>query len=50
MRGPALVDNFKSNHSKVQDAITEANEIASGKRETKAYKNANEMIRDILDK
>jgi hypothetical protein len=50
VRGPALVDNFKSNRSKVQDAITEANEIASGKRETKAYKNANEMIRDILDK
>lgn len=30
-------------------AITEANEIASGKRKVKSYKNAKAMIKDILD-
>jgi hypothetical protein len=45
-----LSEWLQDNHSEVQDAITEANEIASGKREAKAYKNASEMIRDILDK
>ena len=30
-------------------AIAEANEIASGKRKTKSYKNAKAMIKDILD-
>jgi len=43
-----LSEWLQDNHSEVQDAITEANEIASSKRETKAYKNADEMIRDIL--
>lgn len=30
-------------------AMTEANEIASGKRKAKSYKNAKTMIKDILD-
>jgi hypothetical protein len=30
--------------------MTEANKIASGKRKTKSYKNANTMIKDILGK
>ena len=30
-------------------AMTEANEIASGKRKAKSYKNAKAMIKDILD-
>ena len=30
-------------------AMTEANEIASGKRKVKSYKNAKAMIKDILD-
>ena len=30
-------------------AMTEANEIASGKRKAKSYKNASEMIKDILN-
>ena len=30
-------------------AIAEANKIASGKRKSKSYKNANAMIKDILD-
>ena len=29
-------------------AMAEANEIASGKRKAKSYKNANAMIKDIL--
>ena len=45
-----LSEWLQDNHSEVQVAITEANEIASGKCETKAYKNANAMIKDILDK
>ena len=43
-----LSEWLQDNHSEVQAAITEANEIASGKRESKAYKNAGEIIRDIL--
>ena len=30
-------------------AMAEANEIASGKRKAKSYKNAKAMIKDILD-
>ena len=30
-------------------AMTEANEIASGKRKAKSYKKANAMIKDILN-
>ncbi len=30
-------------------AMAEANEIASGKRKAKSYKNANAMIKDILN-
>ncbi|WP_073115468.1 type III toxin-antitoxin system ToxN/AbiQ family toxin [Fibrobacter sp. UWCM] len=43
-----LSEWLQVDHSETQAAITEANEIASGKRETKAYKNAGEMIKDIL--
>jgi len=31
-------------------AMAEANEIASGKRKTKSYKNANAMIKESLGK
>ena len=45
-----LSEWLQVDHSETQATITEANEIASGKRESKAYKNAGEMIRDILSK
>ncbi|MBR6448463.1 MAG: type III toxin-antitoxin system ToxN/AbiQ family toxin [Fibrobacter sp.] len=43
-----LAEWQQSTHSETQDSITEANEIASGKRNAKSYKNAEEMIKDVL--
>ena len=43
-----LTEWLQSIHSETQEVITEANEIASGKRNAKSYKNAEEMIKDVF--
>ena len=43
-----LTEWLQGIHSETQEVITEANEIASEKRKAKSYKNASEMIKDIL--
>ncbi|PWJ34696.1 hypothetical protein [Fibrobacter succinogenes] len=43
------LDEADTPNNETISAMTEATEIASGKRKTKSYKNAKAMFKDILD-